>query len=84
MNHDPQVLHLIERALESQPFCICDRSTTITWRDGGVWLDCSLLLEAPKGLPNRVARFLSDHVHTHVRIADVRPAAQERAAAAGS
>ena len=76
------IVDLIERAQDARPFCPCGRHTTPVWRDGAVWLECSLVIEPSGSRLRRALAALAAPAHTHVHIVDS-PPAQQSAAAAG-
>ena len=80
MQHDWQIVDIIERESDARPFCACGRPTAAVWRDGVVWLECTSMADPPKVRLARIARFLTAPVHTHARIIDVPAAAPGRAA----
>lgn len=58
---------MIERAHTAQPYCACGRHTTPVWRDGAVWLECSVLVEHESSLQRlMIAVFAPAHTHTHI------------------
>jgi hypothetical protein len=70
MIDDRQVVDLIERANDAEPFCPCGRHTTPVWRDGAVWLECASLSQPREGYIQRVLGALSARSHIHERIVD--------------
>ena len=71
MTNDRQIVDMIERANDADPYCSCGSHNTPVWRDGAVWLECASLTEPRQG---RVARFLaavSVSAHERARIVDV-------------
>lgn len=75
------LVDLIERAQDVRPYCPCGRHTTPVWRDGAVWLECSLVLEPSGSRLRRALAALAAPAHTHVHIVDV-PAAPTEAVGA--
>lgn len=67
MLHHDQALELIERALDTRPYCpACAAPTTIgEAADGGLWLVCSAAEQAD-GLLARVSAAMIPHVRTLV------------------
>jgi hypothetical protein len=84
MNHERQIVDLIERANDNQPFCECGRHTTAVWRDGVVWLECASRLEPAEGRLRRALASLTTPVHTHEPIVDVPPVGAEASRGHGS
>lgn len=80
MDDNRQIVDMIERANDAQPYCPCGWHTTPVWRDGIVWLECASLSEPRTGLVQRIVAQLSAPVHVHVPIVDA-PAAANAAAA---
>ena len=61
MFDNDQMLELIERALDDQPYCaICGAPTTIDDEDGRLWLVCSTATE-PRGLLARIGAVVLPH-----------------------
>jgi hypothetical protein len=61
MFDNAQMLELIERALDSQPFCsVCSAPTTIEDDDGRLWLTCSAAHEAA-GILARMTHAILPH-----------------------
>jgi hypothetical protein len=61
MFDNAQMLELIERALESQPFCqVCSAPTTIEDDHGRLWLTCSATHE-PAGILARMTHAILPH-----------------------
>ena len=78
MTHDHQLVDMIERANDADPYCSCGSHNTPVWRDGAVWLECASLSKPRQG---RVARFLaavSAGTHARTRIVDVPSMAPSR------
>jgi hypothetical protein len=71
MMNNRQLVDMIERASDAQPFCACGRHTTPVWRDGAVWLECAWLTEPREGPLARIAVAVTAHTHTHEQIVDV-------------
>lgn len=71
MKNNGQIVDMIERANDAQPFCACGRYTTPVWRDGTVWLECASVNEPHEGRIRRAWAALTAHIHTHERIVDV-------------
>lgn len=69
-----EIVDMIERANDAQPFCTCGSHTTPVWRDGAVWLECASLQETRDGRLARIVAAATSRIHTHERIVDV-PAA---------
>lgn len=57
------IIDLIERAMDSDPFCpVCHAPTTIRDHDGRLWLECSATpAETPDGLLARLGAALLPH-----------------------
>ena len=75
------IVDRIERAHSSRPYCACGRHTTPIYRDGAVWLDCSVLLEPIDGRLRRWVGRLGEPKHVHAWISDVPPPVELEAAA---
>jgi len=61
MFDNAQMLELIERALDSQPFCqVCSAPTTIEDDHGRLWLTCSATHE-PTGILARMTHAILPH-----------------------
>jgi hypothetical protein len=61
MFDNAQMLELIERALDSQPFCqVCSAPTTIEDDHGRLWLTCSATHE-PAGILARMTNAILPH-----------------------
>lgn len=61
MFDNAQMLELIERALDSQPFCsVCTAPTTIEDDHGRLWLTCSAKHE-PVGILARMTHAILPH-----------------------
>jgi hypothetical protein len=61
MFDNAQMLELIERALDSQPFCqVCSAPTTIEDDHGRLWLTCSATLQ-PAGIIARMTHAILPH-----------------------
>jgi hypothetical protein len=71
MTNDRQIVDMIERANDSQPFCTCGSHTTPVWRDGAVWLECASLSQPREGRFARIVAAATASIHTHQRIVDV-------------
>jgi hypothetical protein len=71
MNHDCQLVDLIERANDARPYCPCGRPTEPVYRDGALWLDCRALHERPEGRVRRLFAVLTEGPHLHQWLADV-------------
>jgi hypothetical protein len=63
MLHHDQALGLIERAIDTRPYCpACAAPTTISEAaDGGLWLVCSATEQAA-GLLARISAAMSPHI----------------------
>lgn len=76
MEHRTQVIELIERTSDARPFCSCGAHTVTVVRDRIVWLDCSTLVDPPRGRIRRVLHDLAPHVRQAVvDLQEVRAAA---------
>ena len=61
MFDNAQMLDLIERALDAQPFCqVCSAPTTIEDDHGRLWLTCSATQE-PAGILARMTHAILPH-----------------------
>jgi hypothetical protein len=78
MTNDRQLVDMIERANDDQPFCACGWHTTPVWRDGAIWLECASLSEKHEGRLARLVAAASARIHAHVRIVDVPAAPGDR------
>jgi hypothetical protein len=81
MTDNRQIVDMIERANDAQPYCPCGWHTTPVWRDGVVWLECASLSEPRESLVDRLIAQLTSPVHIHFAIVEA-PAATPRAKAA--
>lgn len=72
--YDPTIIDTIERAQTVRPFCTCGRHTIVTYRDGAMWLECSITSES-NGLRRLFAGVFAPQ-HVHERIVDLPPAAR--------
>ena len=79
---DLQIVDMIERANDAQPFCACGRHTSPVERRGVVWLECASLSDSHKGRLARLLAALTSPAHTRVAIVDV-PSFQPQRALAG-
>jgi len=79
MNTDRQIVDMIERANDAEPFCACGRHTTPVERDGVVWLECASLGDAHEGRLARLVAVLTAPTHTRVAIVDIPSFQPERA-----
>ena len=68
MNADRQIVDMIERANDAEPFCACGRHTTPVEHDGVVWLECASLGDAHEGRLARLVAALTAPSHTRVAI----------------
>jgi hypothetical protein len=68
---DRQVVDMIERANDAEPFCACGRHTTPMERHGVVWLECASLSDGHHGRLARILAALTSPAHTRVAIVDV-------------
>jgi hypothetical protein len=68
---DRQVVDMIERANDAEPFCACGRHTTPIERYGVVWLECASLGDGHHGRLARLLAALTAPAHTRVAIVDV-------------
>ena len=68
---DLQIVDMIERANDAEPFCACGRHTTPIERDGVVWLECASLSDGHQGRLARLLAALTSPAHTRVAIVDV-------------
>jgi hypothetical protein len=75
---DRQVVDMIERAHDAEPFCACGRHTTPIERDGVVWLECASLSDGHNGRLARLLAALTAPAHTRVAIVDVPAFQSER------
>ncbi len=71
MTTNTQIVDLIERANDAEPFCSCGRHTTPVAHDGAIWLECSSLGDRPEGRVRRLIAALAAPTHTRTRIVDV-------------
>lgn len=71
MMHNRQIVDMIERANDDQPYCHCGRHTTAVWRDGIVWLECSSLTEPKDGRLARLLAAVTAPTHVHEAIVDL-------------
>jgi hypothetical protein len=79
MLNEQSTVDLIERAHSARPYCACGRGTTTVYRDGAVWLDCSIVNEPVVGKIHRLWNVVSDPGHVHELIVEI-PAPSLRAA----
>ena len=63
MHSNAGLVDLIERSWNAHPTCQCGAHTTLVWRDGIVWLECSTLAVPPVGRVRRVLNVMQPHVH---------------------
>ena len=82
MNTNRQIVDMIERANDAEPFCACGRHTTPVERDGVVWLECASLSDAHEGRLARLFAALTAPAHTRVAIVEI-PAFQPELVLAG-
>jgi hypothetical protein len=75
MTNDRQIVDMIERANDAQPFCACGSHTTPVWRDGVVWLECASLGEPHEGRVARILAAATARIHTREQIVEVPPLA---------
>ena len=68
---DLQIVDMIERANDAEPFCACGRHTTPVERHGVVWLECASLGDAHQSRLARLVSALTSPAHTRVAIVDV-------------
>jgi hypothetical protein len=71
MTNDRQVVDMIERANDTQPFCACGRHTTPVAHDGAVWLECASLSQPNTGGLARLRAAVTAQTHTRERIVDL-------------
>jgi hypothetical protein len=67
---DLQVVDMIERANDAEPFCACGRHTTPIERQGIVWLECASLSDGHDGRLARLLAALTAPALTHIAIVD--------------
>jgi hypothetical protein len=79
---DLQVVDMIERANDAEPFCACGRHTTPVERHGVVWLECASLSDVHQGRVARLLAALTSPAHTRFAIVDV-PSFQPQRALVG-
>jgi hypothetical protein len=79
MLNELRLVDTIERAHTERPYCECGRETITSYRDGAMWLECSIVREPIDGRIQRLWNAVSAPGHVHQLIADV-PAAQALAA----
>ena len=66
-----RAVDLIEKAIDTRPFCSCGRHTTPVWRDGVVWLECSSLGDPREGVVARFVAAATAPAHVRTPIVDV-------------
>jgi hypothetical protein len=71
MNNNRQIVDMIERANDDQPFCTCGRHTTPVEHEGVIWLECASLDEPRRGRLGRILAALAAPSQTRVRVVDV-------------
>jgi hypothetical protein len=71
MINNRQVVELIERAHDAQPFCRCGRHTTLMDRAGRIWLACSSFEEPREGAIARVLSAITAGAHTRELVLDL-------------
>ena len=71
MINNRQVVELIERAHDAQPFCRCGRHTTLMDRAGRIWLACSSFEEPREGAIARVISAITAGAHTRELVLDL-------------
>ncbi len=71
MLNERSVVDLIERAFADRPYCDCGRSAITTYRDGAMWLECSIVDEPAGNRVNRLWNALTEPGHVHAKIVDV-------------
>jgi hypothetical protein len=81
MIDNSHLVDMIEHTQDANPFCVCDRQTTLVWHDGAIWLECASLADPHKGRFQGFIRTVMTPLHTRQRVVDV-PAAQPTLASA--
>jgi hypothetical protein len=71
MFDNARAVDLIEKAVDVRPFCSCGRHTMPVWRDGVVWLECSSLGEARKGVVARLVAAATSPAHVRMPVVTV-------------
>ena len=71
MLNELRLVDRIERVHGERPYCVCGRETTTLYRDGAIWLECSIVNEPAANRIQRIWNSVSDPGHVHELIADV-------------
>ena len=79
MLNELRLVDMIERAHTDRPYCECGRETITVYRDGAMWLECSIVSEPVEGRLQRLWSAVSAPGHVHCMIVEV-PAPRLRVA----
>jgi hypothetical protein len=71
MLNERSIVDRIERAQSDRPYCECGRHTVTGYRDGAVWLDCSIIEEPPTGRVVGLWNTLTARGHVHSLIVEL-------------
>jgi len=79
MLNDRSIVDMIEKTHTDRPYCDCGRPTTTAYRDGAIWLECTVVDEPLGGRIARLWNVVTDPGHVHRLIVEV-PTSESQAA----
>ena len=71
MLNELRLVDRIEQVHGDRPYCVCGRETITIYRDGAMWLACSIVREPVENRIQRLWNAVSAPGHVHELIADV-------------